>query len=266
VKKLIGVEIKKLSKKYNINSRKITALKNINLAVKKNSFTTIVGRSGCGKTTLLRLICGLETADSGLIKLNFYNRENGDLNCSFNCSNSSSENIDLIKERVSMVFQEPRLLPWLNVEENIAFSIQKKKNGESQKNSVDKYLKMLGLEKFRHAYPAQISGGMAQRVALVRTLAYEADLILMDEPLGALDAFNRRQLQKELIDIYERFNKTIIFVTHDVEEAIYLGQEVIIMDKGEIIDKVDVDIPYSRKHNSQKLFSLKEEILNRLTA
>lgn len=263
---MIEVEIKNLSKNYRIGSKNITALDNIELSIEKNSFTTVVGRSGCGKTTLLRLISGLEIADKGKIELNFYGKESGNIEFSLINCDCRSNNTEMLSRRVSMVFQEPRLMPWLNVEENIAFSIQNKKNGESQKNSVDKYLKMLGLEKFRHAYPAQISGGMAQRVALVRTLAYEADLILMDEPLGALDAFNRRQLQKELIDIYEKFNKTIVFVTHDVEEAVYLGQKVVIMDKGKIMDEIAVDVPYSRKENSQKLYSLKEDILNRLTA
>ncbi|MGM0603929.1 MAG: ABC transporter ATP-binding protein [Bacillota bacterium] len=265
MKKLIGVEIKNLSKNYRIGSKNITALDNIELSIEKNSFTTVVGRSGCGKTTLLRLISGLETSDKGKIELNFYDKESGNLEYRF-ISSSSSSNTEMLNRRVSMVFQEPRLMPWLNVEENIAFSIQNKKSGNDRKNSVDKYLKMLGLEKFRRAYPAQISGGMAQRVALVRTLAYEADLILMDEPLGALDAFNRRQLQKELIEIYEEFNKTIVFVTHDVEEAVYLGQKVVIMDKGKIMDEIEVDVPYSRKESSKKLFSLKEDILNRLTA
>lgn len=263
---MIGVKIKNLSKKYKIEGKEITALDKINLTISQKTFTTIVGKSGCGKTTLLRLICGLEEIDNGFIGFNYHDEKSGELKSIFLDESKGCENKEILKKRVSMVFQEPRLMPWLNVEENIAFSLQNDNNSIQNKKSVEKYLKMLGLEKFRSAYPAQISGGMAQRVSLVRTLAYESDLILMDEPLGALDAFNRRKLQKELIEIFNKFNKTIIFVTHDVEEAVYLGQQVVIMDKGKIIDKMEIDIDYQKKDNSSRLFSLKEDILKTLVS
>jgi sulfonate transport system ATP-binding protein len=128
--------------------------------------------------------------------------------------------------------------------------------------TVDRCLDMLGLQGFSDAYPSQISGGMAQRVALGRTLCYDPELILMDEPLGALDAFNRRKLQNDLVDIFLRYRKTIVFVTHDVEEAIYLGQKIVVMDEGKVLKELPVDMAYPRDAKSREFFGLREEILS----
>jgi len=165
---------------------------------------------------------------------------------------------------MGMVFQEPRLMPWLTVKGNMAFSFLGDRDDGQREEIVDKYLNMLGLTNFKDAYPYQISGGMAQRTALGRTLCYDPDIILMDEPLGALDAFNRRKLQNDIIHIYLRDKKTIVFVTHDVDEAVYLGQTTIIMEKGKIIDTIDIDLPYPRDIRSERYFELRDRILNKI--
>jgi len=144
----------------------------------------------------------------------------------------------------------------------MAFPMAENKNNSEIHEIVHKYLSMLGLEKFKDAYPSQISGGMAQRVSLGRTLCYDPEIILMDEPFGALDAFNRRKLQNEFINIFREYKKTIIFVTHDVEEAVYLGQNVVIVDEGSIIKQISVPLDYYRDITSPEFLTLREEILN----
>ncbi|TCO77491.1 ABC transporter ATP-binding protein [Marinisporobacter balticus] len=226
--------IRNLSKKFHIHNKEITALDNINLSINEGTFVTIVGKSGCGKTTLLKILCGLEEKTYGEITTN--------------CKN------------IGIVFQEPRLMPWLTVEENMQFSLLERNH--EQKYLVEKYLKLLDLYSFKDAYPSQISGGMAQRVSLGRTLCYNPDIILMDEPLGALDAFNRRKLQKEIIDLFLREKKTIIFVTHDVEEATFLGQRIVALDQGRMIKDISNNLEYIRKINDIDFLNIKEEILN----
>lgn len=237
---MAGLMIKDLCKSFYINNEEVKAVKNVNLNIKNESFTTIVGKSGCGKTTLLRIICGLETQTSG--DINFLNEKGSG--------------------KVGIVFQEPRLMPWLTVKQNMAFPIVKGRDKNNIDETVNKYLNMLGLEKFKDAYPSQISGGMAQRVSLGRTLCYDPDIILMDEPLGALDAFNRRKLQNEFINIFKKYKKTIVFVTHDVEEAIYLGENVVIMDQGAVVERVPVNMDYYRDTANIDFIKLREQILN----
>ncbi|PRR77157.1 Aliphatic sulfonates import ATP-binding protein SsuB [Clostridium liquoris] len=241
---MAGLIIKNLSKTFLINDKKVKALNDINLSIENESFTAIVGKSGCGKTTLLRIICGLEKQSTGQLEFT---------HCNENDHNS---------KRVGIVFQEPRLMPWLTVEQNMAFPMAENKNNSEIHEIVHKYLSMLGLEKFKDAYPSQISGGMAQRVSLGRTLCYDPEIILMDEPFGALDAFNRRKLQNEFINIFREYKKTIIFVTHDVEEAVYLGQNVVIVDEGSIIKQISVPLDYYRDITSPEFLTLREEILN----
>ncbi|MDD3223263.1 MAG: ABC transporter ATP-binding protein [Clostridium sp.] len=238
---MAGLLIKNLCKTFNADGSELKVLNNIDLEIGDKSFVTIIGKSGCGKTTLLRILCGLEQKTAGSVE--FINCEDG-------------------KKKISIVFQEPRLMPWLTVEENVAFSIKNSKKDESLKNVVDSNLKLLGLYKFRKAYPSQISGGMAQRVSLGRTLCYDPDIILMDEPLGALDAFTRRKLQNELIKIFTKMNKTILFVTHDIEEALYLGQKIVIMNNGLKVKELPIDMKYVRDVNSVEFLKYKSKILN----
>jgi sulfonate transport system ATP-binding protein len=152
-------------------------------------------------------------------------------------------------------------MPWLTVKQNMGFPLISSSNRQEAEKTVDGYLDMLGLGEFRDAYPSQISGGMAQRAALGRTLCFDSELILMDEPLGALDAFNRRKLQNDLVEIFGKYSKTIVFVTHDVDEAIYLGQKIVVMDGGRILKEIPVDMPYPREPGSPEFTMLREEIL-----
>ena len=207
------------SKSYALSGRQVEALCDVEFVLEDSSFVTVVGKSGCGKTTLLRIICGLERMSRGSVRF---------------VGNSRYKS----PPKVSIVFQEPRLMPWLTVEQNMAFSLVKEPDRGRVKETVNTYLNLLGLKDFKDAYPSQISGGMAQRVALGRTLCFDPDVILMDEPFGALDAFTRRNLQRELVNIFLSKKKTILFVTHDVDEAIFFGQRVLVLDQGRLVKEV----------------------------
>ena len=235
------IQIKNLTKKYKIDGRAFKALNDINLTIDKGSFTTIVGKSGCGKSTLLRIIAGLEEAAEGKI-------------------------IGKKEVKSSLVFQEARLMPWLTVAENILFPLKKRREKSESVEKVKEHLDLLGLNEFKDAYPNQISGGMAQRTALGRALVYDSDLILMDEPLGSLDAFNRYKLQQELQHIFSKNNKTVIFVTHDIDEAIFLGDRVLVMEAGSITEEFNLEQEPSISINKAKQLELKEKILAEIKA
>jgi sulfonate transport system ATP-binding protein len=239
---MAGLILNNLSKTYEIDNKKITALKNIDLTVLPGSFVTIVGKSGCGKSTLLKILCDLEKTSSGTIEYTHIEKNKS--------------------PKIAIVFQEPRLMPWLTVEQNMTFSLQNHKDKAYVKHIVSEHLNLLGLYDFRKAYPSQISGGMAQRTALGRTLCYDPEIILMDEPLSALDYFNRQKLQNELVNIFLKTGKTILFVTHDVEEAIYLGQKIVVMDNGLLKKVVDINMDYLRDTTSTQFLNLKKYILN----
>lgn len=232
------IRLKNLTKKYKIDGQELVALKDINLNLKKGSFVTVVGKSGCGKSTLLRIIAGLEKCSQGEI-------------------------MGAEKIKISLVFQEARLMPWLTVAENILFPLKNKENKIKARKKINQCLNLLGLNNFRDAYPNQISGGMAQRTALGRALVYDSDLILMDEPLGSLDAFNRYKLQEELEKIFAKSDKTVIFVTHDIDEAIYLGDRVLIMDQGALVEEFTLS-EASKDMQNKKYYSLKEKILKKI--
>ena len=233
-----AIELRSLGKTYQVAGRDFAALQEAHANIAVGSFSVIIGRSGCGKTTLLRLLAGMEKATTG--------------------------NIAFPSEicRIGMVFQEPRLMPWLNVQENMAFAIRETQSREKVREVVDYHIGVLGLERFRTAYPSQLSGGMAQRVSLGRTLCYEPDLVLMDEPFGALDYFTRRQLQREIVDLFLEEKKTIVLVTHDVNEAVLLGQNILIMDSGRIIRELPVDLPYHRKPATAEFMTVQQNVLN----
>lgn len=234
---MAALTLNSVNKTYTIDNRQIAALKDINLTVETGEVVTLVGRSGCGKTTLLRLIAGLEPKTSGQLV--------------FTPPNA----------KIGLVFQEPRLMPWLTVESNMAFALTKESNRDHVRQTVAHYLQMLGLEDFCQAYPAEISGGMAQRTALGRALCYNPDIILMDEPLGALDAFTRASLQKELVQIFRLTRKTILFVTHDVDEAVLLGQRIIVMGGGKILNDIPVRLAYPRNTADKAFYDIRTQVL-----
>lgn len=220
------LELKNVSKSFaRTDIQGIThALDNINLTIEDGEFVCIVGASGCGKSTILRLIAGLIPPTSGEILLN-------------------SEPIDGTSSDRGMVFQSPTLFPWLTVEQNVAFglNVQGKTN---ELHKVDKLIEMIGLSEFKDSYPSQLSGGMAQRVSLIRTMINEPSVFLLDEPLGALDAFTRMNIQDELISLWLQKRNTMIMVTHDVDEAIYMSTRVIVMAPrpGRILEDIKINL------------------------
>ncbi|WP_149717157.1 ABC transporter ATP-binding protein [Campylobacter concisus] len=229
------IEILNLSKHFFINGKRIDVLKELDLSIKKDKITVILGRSGCGKTTLLRLIAGLEGVSLGEIKF----KE---------------------QAKIGFVFQEPRLMPFLNVYENIVFALKKHEIDEVK---IDRLISMIGLNEFKFAAISQLSGGMSSRVSLARVLAYEANLILMDEPFAALDAFTRASMQAEILKL--QAGKTIIFVTHNVDEALYLADEIILLEKGGMKSSYDLsNLAKPRDLLCDELINLKRKILSEI--
>ncbi|MBQ8998236.1 MAG: ABC transporter ATP-binding protein [Clostridium sp.] len=199
-------------------------LKNINLKIDKGEFVTIIGSSGCGKTTFLKLINGLVKPDFGQVYVNNYDI-------------STIDKIAL-RRGIGYVIQEIGLFPHMNVRKNISYipNLIKKDSKEKVENKVKELIKVVGLkEDILDRYPNELSGGQRQRVGIARALASDAKILLMDEPFGAIDEITRRLLQDEILRIYKQFNMTIIFITHDIKEALKLGTRVIVMDKGEIV-------------------------------
>lgn len=243
-----ALAIQGLSKAYAIDGRSLPVLENINLAVRPGEFVSIVGASGCGKSSLLRLIVGLENDYSGRILLD-------------------GQPVTGTSLERGIVFQDHRLFPWKTVEENVALALKNQKLSRAEKRErVAEHLELVGLTGFEQAYPHQLSGGMAQRAAIARALITQPKVLLLDEPFGALDALTRVRLQHELQRIWVQQRSTMIMVTHDVEEALYLGDRVIVMDArpGRIRHEVRVDLPHPRERGAPLLTKLKEELLAEL--
>lgn len=223
------------------------ALEGIDLVIKKGEFVSIVGTSGCGKSTILRMIAGLIFPTEGRIEFN-------------------GEPITAPSPQRGMVFQKSNLFPWLTVEKNLSFSLRMQGKYKGNEKKVDHFLKMVGMEDFRKDYPHQLSGGMAQRVALVRTLINEPEILLLDEPLGALDAFTRMTMQDEILNMWKEQGNTVVMVTHDVDEAIYMGTRVLVMEPrpGKIREDISIDLEYPRNRSSQKFTDYRNHILQML--
>lgn len=234
--------LKDLEKNFNSKENNNTLFKNINLEISDQKITVILGKSGCGKTTLLRIIAGLENASSGTIKY-------------FDENNKEVKNF-----KIGFVFQENRLMPWLTVEKNIKIHDTQNKITSSE---IDNLLKLVSLEKCKNLLPNVLSGGMSNRVSIIRALAYKPDILLMDEPFSALDYFTRKNLQQTLIEIFKNTKKGIIFVTHDIDEAITLADKiVVIFDKNFLT--FDISAPQPRNIDSIEFLDLKKQIKNLL--
>ncbi len=243
----IKVKIDNVKKIYESRGNEVVALNGINLDIMENEFVCVVGPSGCGKSTLLNIIAGLVEPTSGAVYLDGH------------------EVVGTGTER-GVIFQQYALFPWLTVKKNVEFGLKMKgmKSEEASKIAM-KYIEMVDLVDFADHYPKELSGGMKQRVAIARAYAVNPEVLLMDEPFGALDAQTRTQLQSELLDTWQKEQKTCFFITHDVEEAIILAQKVIIMSArpGRIKEIIDIDIPYPRNQGvkmSQEFLDLKARI------
>ncbi len=225
-----SIVVKNVSKVFETKSGDVQALKNINLRIQDKEFVSILGTSGCGKSTLLRIIGGLETASEGEVI----------------CHDAIVDGPGVDR---GMVFQQYSLFPWMSVQKNIEFGLKQKKVEKSKREKIAKeYIKLVGLKGFEDLFPKNLSGGMKQRVALARGLANDPEVLLLDEPFGALDMQTREVMQELLLGIWQESPKTILMVTHDVEEAILLSNRVIIMSShpGEIKEILDIDLGNKR--------------------
>jgi ABC-type nitrate/sulfonate/bicarbonate transport system ATPase subunit len=238
-----SLQIKDVNKTYRVKNDDISILEDINLGVSKGEFVSVIGASGCGKTTLLRLLVGLEGDYQGEILLN-------------------GERLNGPSINRGIVFQNHRLLPWLTIEKNIGLGLKNGKSAESRK-TIHEHVELVGLTGFEKSYPHQLSGGMSQRAAIARALVNRPEILLLDEPLGALDALTRMYMQQELDRIWRQEETTMIMVTHDVEEAVYLSDRIVIMScrPGRIKRIIPVPLARPRDRASYDFIRIKEEVL-----
>ena len=260
------MRITNLRKSYQVSGHHFPVLEGLNLEVADQGITVVLGRSGCGKTTLLRLVAGLEEADSGQIQ--WESRKDAD-------QSAGQENTDAGQNRqsrgtsarsgacrIGVIFQEPRLMPWLTVERNILFGVRDRTRGQEM---LPRLLELTGLAGFEKARPGQLSGGMQQRVALARALAYGPDYLLMDEPFAALDYFTRAQMQQELLKIYQTERKGILFVTHSIEEALTIGTHIVVLEGGVCGIEYHLETAgFPRDLLSTEMIRLKRELISRI--
>ena len=237
-----NVEISHLNREFiRDDGDRVIALSDINLSIVDDEFVSFVGPSGCGKTTLLRIMAGLDTASSGEVRVD------GSL-------------ITGPGQKVGMVFQEYSLFPWRSVLSNVSFGLQMKGVPKEEQHTIaKKYISLVGLTQFEHSFPYELSGGMRQRVAIARALATDPDLLLMDEPFGALDAQTRNHMQCELLDIWGTKKKTILFVTHSCDEAVFLSDRVVILSPrpGHIKEVMHIPIKRPRDRTNKEFIDLR---------
>lgn len=242
------INLENVEKRFTHEGEEKVVLENISLKVDKGEFLCIVGPSGCGKTTLLRMIAGLDFPTSG------------------NITESGNEISGPSRER-GYVFQQYSLFPWRDVLDNVAFGLEVKGTEEEERyHESREYLKMVGLSQYENSYPRELSGGMKQRVAIARSLVNNPNVLLMDEPFSALDVNTRHKLQEELVRIWGDKQKTVIFVTHNVDEAIFLADRVIVLSRnpGTILKTFNINLKRIRDRTSPKFLNLKQEITNLL--
>lgn len=245
----IVLKLSDVSKSFSrVDSDEVTnAVSGISTEMHKGEFVSLVGTSGCGKSTILRMIAGLIAPTTGEITLN-------------------GNPIKGPGPDIGMVFQKPTLYPWLTVEDNISFSLRMQHKYKGHEDEVNRMIEVIGLEKFKKDYPGQLSGGMAQRVALARAMINKPGILLMDEPLGALDAFTRMNMQNEILDMWKLNKQLVVMVTHDIDEAVYMSSRVIVMDAhpGRINNEINIEMEYPRNRSSSLFVEYRNQILDLL--
>ncbi|MEH3147557.1 MAG: ABC transporter ATP-binding protein [Methylobacterium frigidaeris] len=242
------LDIRNVSKSFTVQGRRIDALKGANLTVRRGEFVCLLGASGCGKSTLLRLIAGFETVTEGEALM-------------------WGKPVAGPDPGRGMVFQDYGLFPWLTVRDNIGFGPRSRRRPAAEvRETAERYIELVGLQRFADAHPHQLSGGMKQRVAIARVLANDAEVVLMDEPFGALDAMTRERLQDELLDLWSRTGLTVLFVTHAIEEAIFLADRIVMMSPGpgRIETVHDIDLPRRRDVASPAFNDLRRMLAGQL--
>ena len=244
------LSIRGVTKRFTLDDDEVEALAAVDLTIPQGQFVCLIGASGCGKSTLLRIIAGFEEPSSGEAAIR-------------------GKAISGPGRDRGMVFQDYALFPWMTVRENISFGPRQRQLPPREiARTTDEFVRMVGLERFADRYPSQLSGGMKQRVAIARVLANDANILLMDEPFGALDALTREQLQHELLQIWSRTGVTTIFVTHSVEEAVLLADRVLVMSAGpgRIDSDFRIDLARPRDVSSPEFNRLRRDIAQRLTS
>ncbi len=246
----MSIEVKNINKSF--ESKKVdqlTVLKDVNLTIDDGELVCLLGPSGCGKTTLLRLIAGLDQPTSGEIIAN-------------------GEKVSGPSGDRAVIFQQYSLFPWLTVLKNVTFGLEMTTGNSKEENIAlaEEYLERVGLIEFKDSYPHELSGGMKQRVAIIRSLLNHSPILLMDEPFSALDMINRHKLQEQLIEVWQRFENTIVFVTHDVDEAVFLADKIVVMGRkpGRIDKIIEVGLERPRKRESKEFILLMESIVENL--
>lgn len=240
-----AIHIQNISKNFiDPTGNQVHALAQVSLDISPGEFVCLLGPSGCGKSTLMRLVAGLEKPDEGEILLD-------------------GEKVTEPHYTRGLVFQDPTLFPWRTVRQNVATGLHARGLPWGAGSEVDEYIELVGLKGFENSYPYQLSGGMAQRAALARALVNHPKVLLLDEPLGALDAFTRMQMQDEILRIWHERETTMVFVTHDIDEAVYLGDRIVVMTPrpGKITKIIDVELSRPRARNHPDFFQVRAQAL-----
>ncbi len=226
-----------VTKIFSTRRQKITAVKDFSISINEGEFVSIVGPSGCGKSTIIRLLNGIISPTKGAISIDGVHHTHKKLS-------------KTILKKMGFIFQEPNLLPWLTIRDNVALPLKVfHMSGHEHQERLDQLLHTVGLYENRNAFPSEVSGGMTQRAGVIRAMVHDPEILLMDEPFGALDGITQENLDMEILDVWERTGKTIIFITHSIDEAVLLSQRVFVMatEPGRLISEESIHLSYPRK-------------------